>query len=58
MELPPQIERSLEVLKNVGRFVLHRLDGAHGGWSDLPAPANITINEEPSDKLKVVNKRS
>lgn len=43
MEFPPQIQKPIEVLKNVGRFVLHRLDGAHGGWSELPPPANIQI---------------
>lgn len=50
MELPPIVEKSVEVVKNVGRFVLHRLDGAHGGWADLPAPANITINGEQNEK--------
>lgn len=42
MELLKLPEKALEVAMNVGRFVLHRLDGAHGGWSELPPPANIT----------------
>lgn len=52
-KLPQVAEKSLEVVKNVGRFVLHRLDGAHGGWSELPPPANITVNGEQLDEQSI-----
>lgn len=35
MEIMPVVEKTVETIKNVGRFVLHRLDGAHGGFAEL-----------------------
>lgn len=35
METRPMVHKVLETVLNVGRFVLYRLDGAHGGWADL-----------------------
>lgn len=35
MELMPIVEKTVETIKSVGRFVLHRIDGAHGGFAEL-----------------------